>query len=500
MKKIIIKFLKKYFDSIIEYWVDTLIRNFSNKISEEDLTNFAKNSLEGIIKVIETSEYSNIDHYLIDAYNLFSKVKLNLLEISQVFTQGRYAILTYLEKDSSHKFDTVVILGFLDEVMEQIFARYGMLHQEVLMKELEIDRDRLAAKLESNQHYLLNILHSTDSAIMAIDENEKIIAWNKGAEKIFGYTEEEILGKPSSFLLPPNEKYFNELNSIKNEISEKGVLKITETERMTKDGHKITVQLSVSKLPGKYGHYAGRTVVIKDHTEVKKLQEQIDQSEKLAVIGQLAAGVAHEIGNPLASISAIVQILQRKSADPFYKEQLATIKENIDRISKIVRELVDFSRPPSDTKAPTQITDVIKTAIGIVKYDKRVKQVDFQISLNLELPYVNIIPDQLLQVFVNILINSLDAIGGTGIVSISSSNDKEFVYVKISDNGVGIQPEVISKIFEPFFTTKEVGKGTGLGLSISYGIIKRFGGEIIVESCINKGSSFTVKLPIDSNS
>ncbi len=499
MKNIIIKLLNKYFTLIIEYWVETLKKNFSSKFSEEELVEYAKNSLNGIIKVIETSLYSDIDQYLIEAYTTFSKAKLNLLEISQFFTQGRYAILTYLEKDNSHKFDSLVILGFLDEIMEQIFARYCMLHQEASMKELASDRDRLAAKLESNQHYLLNILHSTDAAIIAVDNAERVIAWNKGAEKIFGYEESEVIGKPSSFLLPPNEKYFTELNNVKKEIIENGHCKISETHRMTKNGTIITVQLNVNRMPAPDGNYGGRTVIIKDFTEVKKLQEQVDQSEKLAVIGQLAAGVAHEIGNPLASISAIVQILQRKSTEPFYKEQLATVKENIDRISKIVRELVDFSRPPSDTYAPTQITDVIKTSIGIVKYDKRVKKVDFQVSLSPELPFVHIIPDQLLQVFVNILINALDAVSGTGEVSIKSYSDEKFVYVKICDNGIGISEEVISKIFEPFFTTKEVGKGTGLGLSISYGIIKRFGGEILVNSQPNKGSCFTVKLPIDLN-
>lgn len=499
MKTIILKILKKYYKDIVEYWTAALFKVFSNKIKIEDIENFVKNSLDGIILVIETSDYKLIDQYLLDSYELFDNKKLNLLEISQFFSTGRYALLTYLEKENSDKFDSLVLLSFLDEIMEQIFARYGMLHQEASLKELSKERDRLAASLESNRHYLLNILHATDSAIIVIDNNEKIIAWNKGAEKIFGYTESEVIGQPSSFLLPPDETYYKELDNIKNEIITKGDYKITETERLTKSGEKITVRLSVKKLMGKDGNYAGRTVIIEDNTEVKKLKNQVDQSEKLAVIGQLAAGVAHEIGNPLTSISSIVQILQRKAADPFYKEQLANIKENIDRISKIVRELVDFSRPPSDTKAPTQITDIIKTAIGIVKYDKRVKKVEFKVKLSPDLPFVEVIPDRLLQVFVNILINALDAIDGTGTVAVESFCDDKFVYVKISDNGIGMDETILPKLFEPFFTTKEVGKGTGLGLSISYGIVKKFGGDILVESTKGKGSTFTVKLPIKTN-
>ena len=146
-----------------------------------------------------------------------------------------------------------------------------------------------------------------------------------------------------------------------------------------------------------------------------------------------------------------------------------------------------------------QITDIIKTAIGIVKYDKRVKKVDFTTDLYAELPKVNIIPDQLLQVFVNILINALDAIEGKGTINVKSSSDDEYVYITISDNGMGIPEEDIDKIFNPFFTTKEVGKGTGLGLSVSYGIIKKFRGIILVESKIDEGSSFIIKLPYDRN-
>lgn len=499
MKKLLVELLRKYFNEIIDNWAAQLLPMFEEKLSPSQISTFVESSLTSIIEVIESGDYKTADQYLIDLYNLFSNSNLNLLEISRLFGQGRFAVINFVEKDGMGNIDPVILLGFFDELIEQFFARYSVIHQETKMKELEYDRDRLAAKLEINQQYLKNILHTSDQAIMMVDQNEKFIAWNKGAEKIFGYKEDEIIGKPSSVLFPEGEKYQKELEKIIADAKQIGHSNIVETERRKKNGELISVRLSVSRLPSSKGEYVGRSIIIKDYTEFKRLQAQIDQSEKLAVIGQLAAGVAHEIGNPLTSISSLVQILQRRSQDPFMNEQLVNIKENIDRITRIVRELVDFSRPPSYETALQDITDIIKTAIGIVKYDKRVRKVKFETDLKNTLPSINIAADQLLQVFVNILINALDATEGNGIIKVKSSFDQNSIEVDFTDDGIGMDAETQKKIFDPFFTTKDVGKGTGLGLSVSYGIIKRFGGEIFVKSAPRQGSTFTIRLPILEN-
>ncbi len=498
MKKLLTELIKKHFSVIVENWVAQLIKT-SNKLTGTQIYTFVEHSLNTILDVMETGDYSSADQYLVDIYTLFSNSNLNLLDVSQLFCCGRFALLNCIEKDKVENTDPVILLGFFDELIEKVYARYGMLHQETKMKELEGDRDRLAAKLELNNQYLKNILYTSDQAIMIVDDNEIFISWNKGAEKIFGFSEAEVIGKPSSLLLPQGTKFNDELKRIQNDVKRNGQSLILETERKTKSGDIISVRLSVSRLPNKKNEYAGRSIIIKDHTEYKRLQAQIDQSEKLAVIGQIAAGVAHEIGNPLTSISSLVQILQRKSQDSFMNEQFVNIKENIDRITKIVRELVDFSRPPSYETSDQDVTDVIKTALGIVKYDKRVRKVDFETDLKTNLPNVNIAADQLLQVFVNILINALDAIDGNGMIMVKSNYDSKNIYIELSDDGCGIDEITSEKIFDPFFTTKEVGKGTGLGLSVSYGIIKRFNGEIIVKSKLNEGSTFTVVLPIHKN-
>ncbi|MGE5401874.1 MAG: ATP-binding protein [Ignavibacteriales bacterium] len=499
MKKIILELLNKNFEFIRDNWVSVLIKLFEGKLTEAQISSFVQSTLEAIREILDHADYSLADDYLVRMVKLFENSRLNLLEVSQLFNNGRVSILHYIDKDKNSGYDPIIIVEFIDEIIERLYARYSMLHQEAQMKELSLDRDKLAMKLEIDQQYLNNILHTSDSAIMVIDQNEKFIAWNKAAEIIFGYNEEEVIGQPSSLLLPKNKRFFEELEYIRSEVRKNGFVKIKETERMTKQGRIVSVELNVTLLPSKDGEYIGRSVIIKDYTEVKKLQQQIDQSEKLAVIGQLAAGVAHEIGNPLTSISAIVQILQRRSTDSLFSEQLATIKLNIDRISKIVRELVDFSRPPSHERLLIQITDVIRTALGIVKYDKRVKKVQFITHLDTSLPVISIVPDQILQVLINILFNALDAINGEGNIEVFSSHDKEHVYIEIRDNGCGMDKDTVSKIFDPFFTTKEVGKGTGLGLSVSYGIMRKFKGDILVESQPKKGSSFTLKLPINQS-
>jgi signal transduction histidine kinase len=231
--------------------------------------------------------------------------------------------------------------------------------------------------------------------------------------------------------------------------------------------------------------------------ELKKVQFQIAHQEKMASIGLLAAGIAHEIGNPLTSISSITQLLNRRLKDEKNLDYLSTIMNNINRISNIVRELVDFSRPSNFEANLTNINEIVRAAVGIVKYDSRSKHIKFELNLQPELPRLVLVGDQLLQVFINILFNAVDAMEGFGDTLIVETVLKEhFIWILIKDSGRGISEADINKIFEPFYTTKEVGKGTGLGLSVSYGIVKNFHGNIDVESEVGKGSAFKIKLPI----
>ena len=224
-------------------------------------------------------------------------------------------------------------------------------------------------------------------------------------------------------------------------------------------------------------------------------------AERLAVVGQLAAGVAHEIGNPLASISSIVQLLQRThEKDSALAPQLDSINRSIDRIGRIVRDLVDFSRPVPEATAPLRVNELLDTALHLIRYDRRAKRISFAQDHAHEQPVIVGVQDQLTQVFINLLINAVDAIGEAGgTITTRTWIDADSVGISVQDTGNGIPSRILPRIFDPFFTTKPVGKGTGLGLSVSYGIVKRHHGRIDVHSESGQGTTFTVTFPSASD-
>jgi PAS domain S-box-containing protein len=238
--------------------------------------------------------------------------------------------------------------------------------------------------------------------------------------------------------------------------------------------------------------------IVRERTlRLREAQEQMIHKEKIAALGQMAAGVAHEIGNPLSSLSSIVRSF---TADPGREggreEKLRVMQEQVDRIARIVRELVDFSRPSSFGKNLMHVNEVLRTAMGIARYDERFKGVHVITSLDHDIPALKLDGDQLLQVFLNILLNAADAMRGSGTLTVSSRRMNHSVAVRFGDSGPGIAEESLSRIFEPFFTTKDVGKGAGLGLSVSYGIIQGMGGSIRASNQAGRGALFTVEIPL----
>ncbi len=271
-----------------------------------------------------------------------------------------------------------------------------------------------------------------------------------------------------------------------------------ENEILLKNGETRTIIWSNTRLSDNDGNVNGALSIGQDITEHILLKKEIGHSEQLAVLGQLAAGLAHEVGNPLTSISSIVQILQRKLKDASVLEKLNMIRGQTRRITQIIRDLVDFSRPSESEEELTDINVQIEKAVRIVRLDEKSKNAEFVSDLADDMPNIVLIEDQLFQVILNLLINSIDALENrNGIITIRTAVEKNNLKIEINDDGIGIPVKYLDRIFDPFFTTKEVGKGTGLGLWVSSGIIDSFGGTIEVESKENVGTKFSITLPIE---
>ncbi|KAB2909245.1 MAG: PAS domain S-box protein [Ignavibacteriales bacterium] len=279
---------------------------------------------------------------------------------------------------------------------------------------------------------------------------------------------------------------------------------IGEVENRRKNGEIFYSQLQITPMSDENGNPIGYFGIHRDLADKRNLEKQLIHTQKMESIGTLAAGVAHEVGNPLASISALAQIIQRSTEDGFIIEKLELIRKQITRISKIIRDLVDFSRPSNYELKSTDIGLALREAIEIVMVGKKAKDISFNFNY-IDGFVIPLVSDQIQQVFVNILINAIDALtemkekfpDHKGKISAETFVEGSYLVVELTDNGPGIPADKHAKIFEPFFTTKAVGKGTGLGLWVSYGIVKSFQGEIKVESKPGKGTTFKISLPLN---
>lgn len=346
-----------------------------------------------------------------------------------------------------------------------------------------------------------NVAENSVNPIQITDLNGKMIYVNKAFTNASGYTKEELIGKnPRVFGSGKSSSKF--WDRMWDTISS-GKVWVGEVENKSKDNTAFFTQLLVSPILDKDGKVSGYFGIHRDLSEKRTLERQLIHTQKMESIGTLAAGIAHEVGNPLASISALVQVAQRSTEDPFVNEKLSLVKSQITRISKIIRDLVDFSRPSNYELNLTDINESIKEAVEITKVGTKAKDISFIVELSKKIPKLPLIADQIQQVFVNILLNAVDAITEKSSLTkeekiiVTATSDEEYVTISFSDSGKGIKEENLQKIFEPFFTTKKEGRGTGLGLWVSYGIVKSFQGDIQVKSKLNKGTTFIIKLPMN---
>jgi PAS domain S-box-containing protein len=349
-----------------------------------------------------------------------------------------------------------------------------------------------AHELERLKDYSENIIESLTVGMAVLDQNGRVIGWNRILEKTFGKKEETVKGKRLVEVL--GEKNFAALFP---PDTHQGFRLLSEiTMEMPNGGKKIFDITKTPLLDNRMDPY-GTVIVFEDITEKITMQQQLLTSEKLASIGLLSAGVAHEINTPLTGISSYVQILQKKLSASPHTQVLEKIEAQTDRVAKIVKNLLNFARNPSESAfQKVDLGENLQEIISLIDYKLKNMNIDLELKAHPIKP-IWAQGERIQQVFINIILNAMDAMPKGGKLRIELDQTDNQAMVAIEDTGTGIKSQHLPHIFDPFFTTKGIGKGTGLGLSISYAIIKEHEGRVTVESESGKGSRFVIYIPMD---
>ncbi len=375
-------------------------------------------------------------------------------------------------------------------------------------------------KLMESESRASAIMQSANDAIITANSSGKIVFWNQAAKNMFGYAEEEILGKPLTMLIPERHR---EAHEIGLERAASGgefhlVGKTVEVEGMRKNGSKFPLSLSLSSWLLREERFF--SAILQDISErkerenaLKKTNEQLKatldklgqaqellvRSEKLASLGTLSAGVAHEILNPLNIINGLVQMMKRKTPAPEdLKKNLEEIMRQVSRTAKITDNLRAFARKREGEVKPVDLHALFENTLTLLEHHLNLENIQVEKLYNKDLPLIKADEDQLSQVFLNLLNNAKDAMqgGARNAIILQTKVLKDEIEIRFSDTGPGIPKEFLGKIFDPFFTTKVPGKGTGLGLSITNTIIENHEGTLRVESAEGKGTTFVITLPV----
>ncbi len=369
----------------------------------------------------------------------------------------------------------------------------------------ELDR-RKSRELRDSQNRLALIVDSSQDAIIGKNLDGIITHWNKGAEHMYGYSAQEMIGRPISTLCPKDR--VDEIPGILDRIRHGEQVEYFESVRVTKDGQRLNVSISVSPIHNAEGQVVGASAIARNITAQKKIEDQLRQSQKMEAVGRLAGGVAHDFNNLLGIVTASSELL-RSRVDEKNLEYIDNIREAAKRGASLTRQLLAFSRRQP---VQAQLLDLNERLTQVNRLLTPLMGDDVEIAL---LPrsataIVEVDAGQLDQVVINLAVNARDAMphGGrliieTGVFDFDEAFTHEhpamtagrYVMMAISDNGIGMDDATRSRIFEPFFTTKEMGKGTGLGLATVYGIVKQSGGDIWVYSEPNRGTTFKIYLP-----
>jgi len=371
------------------------------------------------------------------------------------------------------------------------------------------DRKKMEKELKEANDFLMNLIESSVDGIIVTDMKGDILIFNKGAEDLLGYKSEEVVGKMNirSIYQP----------GVAKEVMEKlrspdfgGVGKLTSLPifHRKKDGELIEGDLSASLIYNEKGNEIASVGIFKDlrerlkmERELREIQQALLQSEKLAAMGRLTSQIAHELNNPIYGIMNTLELLKTEIPPESKRRRILELSlSEIQRLSEMLRNMLSFSKPEEEKRRPVKIDELIEGILLVMEKQMKESNIQVEASFDSDIPEVMASTNQMRQVMLNILKNAKEAMPKGGTLTVRTAREGNKVLITTQDTGIGIPEEIRDKIFEAFFTTKQKVKGVGLGLSVCYGIIKDHGGEIKVESEEGKGTTFTISLPIESQS
>ncbi|WP_433747075.1 ATP-binding protein [Falsibacillus pallidus] len=399
--------------------------------------------------------------------------------VSMALSQQKLQLYFFFQRYKGWLF--ILVTGIIIYILvHQRTYRLLLSQRELVMKDVKLQ--------EKTQHYQSLFQYNTDG-VFEITRDGKLVSINPEGEEILGFKEEDLKYMDLSSLVPEEEKeriqkYFSSALQGEPQIYEVTLYNARREERITRCSF-IPIYIN-EEITGVFS-------ILKDITESRKNEELLISSEKMSIIGQLAASVAHEIRNPLTSLKGFVQLMdQTKTYDEHYME---IMKSEIERINLISSEMLILGKKQDVEFVRTDIAEILNQVMLLMKAEAHFHSANLKFNNNLKNPvFIKADPNQLKQVFINILKNSLEAISQEGIVVLTLSGEDGMVRIEVEDNGIGIDEERLSRLGEPFYSTKE--KGTGLGLTVSFKLIEKHGGTIDIESEKEKGTKVTVTFPV----
>ncbi|MCP9440002.1 MAG: PAS domain S-box protein [Nitrospira sp.] len=369
----------------------------------------------------------------------------------------------------------------------------GKRYYTVILRDIT-EHQRVVEELRRQHAFIEAVLETAGALVVVLDREGRILRFNRACEQATGYSSEEVMGKTVwSLLLPPEE--VESVKAVFDRLVGGELRNEHEHDWVSKDGRRRRIAWANTVIPDSSGHADYIVAAGIDVTELKQVQEQLRRTERIAELGTLASGMAHEIGTPMNVILGRAEYMMDRVNDESIKKGLKTIIAQVERITRVMNQLLAFARRKPPERRPLQLKDIVEDGMELFRERLDRNRVAVELIVDDRCPSVMADADQMSQVFINLVANAIHAMPEGGTLRIELAQDQNSVKLTVSDTGHGIPQELLPKVFEPFFTTKEFGKGTGLGLTVVKGIIDEHQGAITVESEEGKGTTFTISLP-----